>query len=188
MVALKGHTKTALACITMEEVLATSDPADATAVTMKDFLFFSIVIKEVADTTEISRKLNSTAFTVLLGFLHFLAVHALNFLDSFSVKLMILLRIHFVLVLDLVVAESAGKVLLASWASLLAPPLVVFAPKLFIFWYLLFFRLQRFEFCFSFLVNVFEFFIIFDYVFLAIQLVVWLIAIIVVLHYFGYWS
>jgi len=111
--------------VTVEGVLCASNPADAALVAVIDLLLFEIIIPEFADFAVVARKVNLALFASLRWALNMIAPYTLDLLCSKAVELMRLLDIVLILVLDLVMAESAWKELLAVLALLEACPSVV---------------------------------------------------------------
>ena len=69
---------------------------------MEYFLFFPIIIIKVANSALIPRKLNFTLLTILFWSLFMSTIQALDLFDFFPQELMVLFRVHFIIILDLV--------------------------------------------------------------------------------------
>ena len=129
MVSLLRYAQATLTCITMKEIFSSSNSTNPTPFTMKNLLFLIIIIKEIANSTKIPRKLNSTLVTVLRGWLLIPTLVALHQLHRLPVELMILFRVHLLVIFDIIMAQSTWPKLFAFRALLLAPSFVVLTAK-----------------------------------------------------------
>ena len=132
VVILKRDIQATLTVLAVEKVVSAAHPTDAALVAVEDLLFLKIIVKQIANATEITCKLNSTVLAVFLGLLDGFAVQALNLLHLVSVNLMVFLKVVFTVILYFIMAHTAGKKFLAYRAPLLAATLVVLAAKLFV--------------------------------------------------------
>lgn len=127
MAILHSNMHAAFASITMEVVFSATNSADSAALAVKVLLFLPVIVKKVANIAKVASKLNTTLLALLLWLLDSLALHAPDLLDGFSVKLVVFLWIHLIVVLDLIVAQPADEEFEALGAPLLTSALVVLA-------------------------------------------------------------
>lgn len=130
MIILLSYRQAALTSIAMEEILSTTDSADPATVTVEYFLFLPLIIIKIANSAKIPRKLNSTLLTILFWSLFMSTIQALDLFDFFPQELMVLFRVHFIIILDLVMTQPTSPKFTTNRAFFLAPSPVVFAPKL----------------------------------------------------------
>jgi hypothetical protein len=114
----------------MEKIFFSSYSAYSTIVTVKYLFLFPFIIKKVTNFTKVSRKLYLAFLTLLLRSLNMFTIHALDIYNRMSIHLMILFRIHFILIFDFIMTDSACKELFAFWTLFLTSPTIMFAPIL----------------------------------------------------------
>ena len=129
MICLLENAQAAGTSVTMKVVLSSTNSANSTALAVKYFLLITIVIMKFADRAKIASKLNFTFATIMLRFLNCFTFIALDGLNFFTIKLMIFLWIHLILIMHLIMAQSTRKELLALRTLLLASSFVVFASE-----------------------------------------------------------
>ena len=134
MVTLETYSKATCASVAVEIVFSSSNSTDPTLFTVKNLFPLIIIVKQVADGTEVPSKLDSTFFTCLLALLYGLAFIALYFGHFMPVDLVVLLRVSFIVEFRLIVTHSTGKELQASRTPLLASAFVVLAAHVGRFW------------------------------------------------------
>lgn len=88
----------------MEEVFSPSHSANATAITVEYLLSVSIIVKKFTNRTEILGKLNFAALALITYRLNETTVQTFYFLNGVSVKFVVLFGVHFLFVLNFVVA------------------------------------------------------------------------------------
>ena len=91
----------------MKEVFSTTNTANSTLVAMENFLFITLVIKQVTNGAIITGKFNSTFLAVLLTGLYCITYHAFHFFNGMSVNLVILFRVRFLIKFHFIVTKSA---------------------------------------------------------------------------------
>jgi hypothetical protein len=119
-----------LARLAMEEVVPTTNTTNAAPFAVENFLPLPVIVEKYADVAEVSSELDLAILTVRLWFLNGETLIAPYFLDSLSVQLVILFGVHLIVILDIVVAESAWEELMALRALLGAATLVMLAAHL----------------------------------------------------------
>lgn len=116
---------TAFAIFTMEWLFTSTTSTYSTTFTMENFFFYIVIIKKAAFITEITRKLNLTVFTILLGLLNVIALITSYFFDCESIQFMCLLYIPFIMVFNFIVTNSTWEELKTFWTFLLTTSLVM---------------------------------------------------------------
>lgn len=107
MIVLHEDAKTAIAIVTMVEVFTPANPTDSALITVENLLRLALVIVEGANRAEILRKIFVALDARLRFRLGSLAAETLHMRNFVSFESMIFLRIHLVLEVNLIVAESA---------------------------------------------------------------------------------
>ena len=130
VIVLLSYRQAALTSIAMEEILSTPNSTYPATFAVEYFLFLPVIIIKVANSAKIPRKLNSTLLTILFWSLFMSTIQALDLFDFFPQELMVLFRVHFIVILDLVMTEPTSPKFTANRAFFLAPSPVVLAPKL----------------------------------------------------------
>ena len=130
VVSFLHHGEAALTLVAVEEVVTASNSTDAAPFAVEDLLPFVVIVEQIADAAEVPGELDFTLFAGFLWLLNCVTVVALDLLDVMTIKLVVLLWIELVLIFHLVMAESAGKELIACGALFLASSSVVLAAKL----------------------------------------------------------
>lgn len=120
----------AFAFITMMGLFSTTNSTYSTAITMENFFLLIIIIKKVANLTEIPCKLYITFFTILLRLLNMMAIQATDLLDCKPINFMSLFNIKLIVVFSFVVTYSACKELLTFWALFLTSTSIVLTAEL----------------------------------------------------------
>ena len=96
MVIFLAQAETTAADVTMEKVFSSSYSANSASITVENLFFFVFVIEKIADTAEISCKLDLTIVTILFRCLDMFAVLAANFHYFVTVYLVIFFGVHFI--------------------------------------------------------------------------------------------
>jgi hypothetical protein len=97
--------------VTVEGVFSSAYSANPTLITVEGALLLSFTVIEAADLTIILTKVFFTGGTRLAFGLLIATSQTLDILDSLAIHLVILLRIHLRVVVDLIVAQSTRIVL-----------------------------------------------------------------------------
>ena len=129
MVCLLENAQAAATSVTVKVVLSSTHSTNATALAMKYFLLVTIVIIQIADRVKIAGKLDSTITAIVLRLLNCPTFVAFYGSHLFTRKLMIFLRIHLILIMHFIMAQSTREELLACRTLLLASSFVVFTSE-----------------------------------------------------------
>ncbi len=112
----------------MERIFFSPYSAYSTIVTVKYFFLLPFIIKKITNFTKIPCKLYLTFFTLLLRSLNMFTIHALYLFNRMSIHLMILFRIHFILIFDFIMTDSASEEFLAFWTLFLTSSTIMITP------------------------------------------------------------
>lgn len=129
MVSLHHIIQTALACVTVKKVISTPNSTNPTFIAMKDLFLFEIIVKQVANATEIPCKLNFAFLAGLLTWLDGVAIIAFYFGNAVSIYLMVKFRVFLVMIFYIVMTQPTRKKFFAFRTFLLTPAFVMLAPK-----------------------------------------------------------
>lgn len=99
---LHGYSEATSTGITVEEILATPNPAYATLITVIVLLFWPFVIIQRADLAEILGKVFVTFYASFAFWLLSCASKTFDHGNFVTIESMIFLRIHLVLIMDLI--------------------------------------------------------------------------------------
>ena len=112
----------------MEKVVFTTNPTDAALVAVIDALFVAHLIVQVADVTEVKCEiLVTTGACPAFGLLK-TAAEAFHMRDSFTVELMVLFRVEFLVIAHFIMTEPAWPIFTFAyrvWTLFVTSPFVV---------------------------------------------------------------
>lgn len=101
----QGHATTT--SVAMEVTFTPTYSAYATLFAMECFFTFPFIVEDVANFTEIASELRIASLTHLLGLLNFIAAQALYFCNSKPIHFMIFFWVLLIMIIYVIVAESA---------------------------------------------------------------------------------
>ena len=114
--------------ITVENFFTTSISTNAAFVTVEFWWFFWIIVPKVADTTEITSKINFAFFTCFLWFLYMITVRTFNFHHFMPINFMIFQRVRTLFIILFIMAVSAGIKLFALRTFDITSSSIMFTP------------------------------------------------------------
>ena len=143
MVVFLGETEATAADVTMEKVFSSSYSANSASIAMENLFFFVFIVEKIANTAEISCKLDLTIITIFFWCLDMFAILAANLHYFVTVYLVIFFGVHFIFKFFNVMAKPAIEKFLALRTSFVTLSLVMLASINLAFSFFFFFLLKN---------------------------------------------